>query len=58
MKRLLTLGVFFLIAVPVLYAQNIKVSSFKLLETDMTANTYGTQQVDEGRIPEKAGGLF
>ena len=47
MKRLLTLGVFFLIAVPVLYAQNIKVSSFKLLETDMTANTYGTQRLDQ-----------
>jgi len=34
-------------AVPILYAQNIKVSSFKLLETDMTANTYGTQRLDQ-----------
>ena len=29
------------------YAQNIKVSKFGLLEKDMTANTYGTQKLDQ-----------
>lgn len=30
-----------------LNAQNIKVSKFELLEKDMTANTYGTQKLDQ-----------
>ena len=29
------------------YAQNIKVSKFDLLPTDMTANTFGTQKLDQ-----------
>lgn len=46
MKRLLVI-VNMLIGVLILEAQNISVSSFRLLETDLTANTYGTIERDQ-----------
>ena len=46
MKRLLII-VNMLIGVLVLEAQNISVSSFRLLETDLTANTAGTIEHDQ-----------
>lgn len=47
MKRLLTLTVISLAFVVQSMAQGMKVVEFKLLETDLTANTRGTSKVDQ-----------
>lgn len=47
MKRLLTLTVICLAFVVQSMAQGMKVVEFKLLETDLTANTRGTSKVDQ-----------
>lgn len=47
MKRLLTLTVISLAFVVQTMAQGMKVVEFKLLETDLTANTRGTSKVDQ-----------
>ena len=45
MKRIILLNLLFL-SISVL-AQNISISSFKLLDTDLTANTAGTMEMDQ-----------
>ena len=47
MRRQLLLTVFGVLLSTVLQAQNIKVTKFSLLEHDMTANTHGTQKLDQ-----------
>lgn len=47
MKRLLTSAFLLLSITTVLYAQNIKVTKFNMLLNDMTANTHGTQKLDQ-----------
>jgi len=47
MKRLLTSAFLLLSITTVLYAQNIKVTKFDMLLNDMTANTHGTQKLDQ-----------
>ena len=46
MKKLFLLSVVSLMAMCI-YAQNIKVMKFERLEKDMTANTHGTQKLDQ-----------
>lgn len=46
MKRFLTITILFSFAL-FLEAQNISVNSFRLLETDLTANTSGTSEIDQ-----------
>lgn len=48
MRKLLLLILTFLITATMhVFAEGINVMSFKLLETDLTANTYGTQKLDQ-----------
>lgn len=46
MKRIICYSIFILQAI-VGQAQTISVSSFKLLDTDLTANTAGTMEMDQ-----------
>ena len=46
MKRFITIILIGVVAVLTAEAQNMKVLDFKLLENDLTANTYGTQKLD------------
>lgn len=46
-KENLIIFVFLLFANLYIHADGISVTSFKLLETDLTANTYGTQKMDQ-----------
>lgn len=46
-KELLMFFVFFLLSNLKTKADGISVAGFKLLETDLTANTYGTQKMDQ-----------
>ncbi len=47
MKRLLTLILSCLAPIAITMAQNLEVVDFRLLETDLTANTHGTLKVDQ-----------
>ncbi len=47
MKKLLTLTVISLVMAAQAMAQGMKVVEFKLLETDLTANTHGTSKIDQ-----------
>ena len=46
MKRIICYSIFILLAI-IGQAQTISVSSFKLLDTDLTANTAGTMEIDQ-----------
>ena len=46
-KELLLIFAFFLLSNLNTKADGISVAGFKLLETDLTANTYGTQKLDQ-----------
>lgn len=47
MKKRLFTFVSYLLIVYSAFSQNISVSSFNLLETDLTANTAGTMEMDQ-----------
>lgn len=46
MKRFLTIVLLFFYTI-LIWSQNISVSSFKFLDTDLTANTAGTSEIDQ-----------